>query len=60
MRQEIGPPLYFLLVSSDGRPVNKEILDKVAEPVEITGEVLRQGELSILRADPSGYKRIEK
>jgi len=47
-----------LLVSSEGRPVNKQVLDMVAEPVEITGDVLRQGELSILRADPSTYKRI--
>jgi len=59
VRQEAGPPLYFLLVSSDGRPVNRQVLDMVAEPVQITGEVLRQGELSILRADPSTYKRIE-
>ena len=60
VRQQAGPPLYFLLVSSEGRPVNKQVLDMVAEPVEITGEVIRQGELSILRADPSTYKRIRK
>jgi len=60
VRQATGPPLYFLLVSSDGRPVNKQVLDMVAEPVEITGEVIRQGELSILRADPSTYKRIQR
>jgi hypothetical protein len=59
VRQKTGPPLHFLLVSSDGRPVNKQVLDMVAEPVQITGDVLRQGELSILRADPSTYKRIE-
>jgi len=60
VRQEAGPPLYFLLVSRDGRPVNKQVLDMVAEPVQITGEVVRQGELSILRADPSTYKRIQR
>jgi hypothetical protein len=60
VRQEAGPPLYFLLVSNDGRPVNKQVLDMVAEPVQVTGEVLRQGELSILRADPSTYKRVGK
>jgi hypothetical protein len=60
VRQKTGPPLYFLLVSSEGRPVNTQVLDMVAEPVQITGDVLRQGELSILRADPSTYKRIEK
>ncbi len=58
VRRETGPPLYFLLVSSNGRPVNKQVLDMVAVPVEITGEVLRQGELSILRADPTTYRRV--
>jgi hypothetical protein len=60
VRQEAGPPLYFLLVSSDGRPVNKQVLDMVAEPVQISGELVQQGELAILRADPSTYKRIGK
>jgi hypothetical protein len=59
VRQATGPPLYFLLVSSEGRPVNKQVLDMVAQPVKITGDVVRQGELSILRADPSTYKRIQ-
>jgi hypothetical protein len=60
VRQREGPSLYFLLVSSDGRPVNKQVLDMVAEPVEITGEVIRQGELSILRSDPATYRRVRK
>jgi hypothetical protein len=60
VRQEVGPPLYFLLVSKDGSPVNKQVLDMVAEPVQITGEVLSQGELSILRADPATYKRVNR
>jgi len=60
VRQEVGPPLYFLLVSNDGRPVNKQVLDMVAEPVQITGEVVQQGELAIFRADPSTYKRTGK
>jgi hypothetical protein len=33
-------------------------LDLVAEPVTITGEVERQGELLILRADPATYRRV--
>lgn len=60
VRQETGPPLYFLLTSSEGRPVNKEVLDMVSEPVQITGEVVRQGDLSILRADPSTYRRVAR
>ncbi len=60
VRQANGAPLYFLLVSPDGRPVNKQVLDLVAEPVEITGDVQRQGELLILQADPSTYRRVAK
>ena len=58
VRQKNGPAIYLLLVSADGKPVNKQVLDMVAEPVEITGEVERQGDLLILRADPSKYRRI--
>jgi hypothetical protein len=58
VRQENGPAIYLLLVSADGRPVNQQVLDFVAEPVQITGEVERQGQLLILRADPATYRRI--
>jgi hypothetical protein len=59
VRQKDGPPSYLLLVSDNGKPVNKQVLDLVAEPVEITGEVERQGELLILRADPATYRRAK-
>jgi hypothetical protein len=59
VRQKGGPASYFLLVSAEGKPVNKQVLDLVAEPVEITGEVERQGELLILRADPETYRRAK-
>src|SRR5439155_21577652 len=58
VRQTNGAALYFLLVSRDGHPVNKQVLNIVAEPVEISGEVERQGELLILRADPATYRRV--
>lgn len=58
VRQKDGPAIYLLLVSADGKPVNKQVLDTVAEPVEITGEVERQGELLILRADPATYRKL--
>ena len=58
--QTDGPALCLLLVSRDGKPVNKQVLDLVAEPVKVTGEVERQGELLILRADPGSYQRVPK
>ena len=59
VRQKDGPAVYLLLVSADGKPVNQQVLDLVAEPVEITGDVERQGDLLILRADPATYKRVK-
>jgi hypothetical protein len=58
VRQKDGPAIYLLLVSAEGKPVNKQVLDRVAEPVEITGEVERQGELLILKADPTTFRRV--
>lgn len=58
VRQKAGPAVYLLLVSAEGKPVNKQVLDLVAEPVEITGDVERQGDLLILRADPATYRRL--
>jgi hypothetical protein len=59
VRPKDGPAIYLLLVSADGKPVNHQVLDLVAEPVEISGEVERQGELLILSADPATYRRIK-
>jgi hypothetical protein len=59
VRQKIGPPIYLLLASADNQPVNQQVLDLVAEPVQITGDVERQGELLILRADPKTILRIK-
>jgi len=58
--QTNGPALCLLLVSRDGKAVNKQVLDLVGEPVKVTGEVERQGELLILRADPGSYQRVPK
>src|SRR5262249_17489064 len=59
VRQKDGSVNHLLLVSDKGKPVNQQVLDLVAEPVEITGEVERQGELLILRADPATYRRAK-
>jgi hypothetical protein len=60
VRPASGPALHFLLTSPDGHPVNKQILDRVAEPVTITGEVIRQGDLLILGADPATVRRVSR
>jgi hypothetical protein len=59
VRQTDGTAIYLLLVSANGKPVNQQVLNLVAEPVQISGEVERQGELLILRADPKTILRIQ-
>jgi hypothetical protein len=59
VRQKNGPSIYLLLVSAEGKPVNQNVLEMVAEPVEIRGEVGRQGDQLILRADPATYRRVK-
>ena len=59
VRQTDGTATYLLLVSQKGEQVNHEVLDLVAEPVQITGDVERQGDLLILKADPKTILRIK-
>lgn len=47
---------YLLLVGEDGRALNQEIIDWIAEPMEITGEVVRTGDLWMLKAEPASFK----
>lgn len=54
-----GLATYFLLVSGEGRTVNREVLPLVAEPVEISGEVIRYENLLVLKADPANYLRLD-
>ena len=59
VRDPEGHASYFLLVGADGEAVNARILDHVAEPVEITGRVLRYQDQLVLSAAPSTYRRLE-
>lgn len=58
VRDEQGRASYFLLVGAEGEAVNAHILDHVAEPVEITGRVLRYQDQLVLSAAPSTYRRL--
>ncbi len=57
VKSTAGAPAHLFLVSAEGKPVNQEVLDFVAEPVKITGEVVRQGDMLIFKADPKTYQR---
>jgi hypothetical protein len=58
VRDEKGRASYLLLTDADGRRVNERVLDRIAEPLEITGRLRRHGDLLELRADPATYVRV--
>jgi len=64
------PPLFIVkdaagnvsvlwLLSEKTEPINSQILDFVAEPVEIPGEVSRTGDQLFFKIDPSQIKRLD-
>ncbi len=57
-RDAEGVTVSLWLVSERRQPVNREVLDFVAEPVEITGQVSRNGDQLFLLADPKTYRRV--
>lgn len=59
-RDSEGNEIALLLTSSHGEAVNQDVLEIVAEPVEIAGHVFRQSDSLSLRADPATYKRLNR
>jgi uncharacterized membrane protein len=57
VRDGEGRASYVLLVKEDGSPLNADILDLVAEPISVTGQLKRQGKLLILFANPDRFSR---
>jgi hypothetical protein len=53
-----GEYRHFLLTDEDGRAVNDRVLDVVAEPVEITGRVIRTGDMLVLQANPATIRHL--
>jgi hypothetical protein len=62
------PPLFVVkdaegryvnlwLLSETGEPVNQQVLDFVAEPIQITGQVKRSGDQLYLYANSSTFRR---
>jgi hypothetical protein len=49
---------YFLLAGEDGREVGRELLDFVAEPVEIHGRAERHDDVYVLRIEPGAVRRL--
>jgi hypothetical protein len=53
-----GDAMYFLLVDREGKAINNRILDVVADPVQVTGEVVQYGDLFVLQANPEDYELV--
>jgi hypothetical protein len=59
VRDTEGKATYLHLVSPEGEAVNEAVLEFVAEPIEVEGEVEVRGNLFFLKADPETYRRVE-
>ena len=58
VKDEKGNVSELWLLSDKGEPVNKEIFDFVAEPIEISGEVSRTGDQLFFKVNFSQIKRL--
>jgi hypothetical protein len=47
----------LVLVGADGRQLNREALDFVAEPIRVKGQLVRSGETLILLVEPASFVR---
>jgi len=57
VRDERGDVAYYLLSGPQGEAIGRQVLDFVAEPIEVTGVAWRRGELLQLRTDPARILR---
>lgn len=53
-----GEHRHLLLIDPLGGAVNDRVLGLIAEPVEVTGRVRRDGDLLILETDPGTIRRL--
>jgi hypothetical protein len=58
VRGPAGSPTCYLLIGPNGEAIHRDVLDFVAEPVEIRGRVQRLGEQLVLRARPDAIQRL--
>jgi methionine sulfoxide reductase heme-binding subunit len=59
-RSAAGEMAVLWLVGGDGRPLGRELVDRVAEPVTVTGELVRLGGRVLLVTDRASIRRVER
>jgi hypothetical protein len=55
---ENGVAYAAILVGANGEPITDTVLPYLAEPVSVTGELVREGDLDYLRVAPGGLERL--
>ena len=58
VQKPTGEALYFLLADQEGKAVRDRILGLIADPIQITGEVMQYGDSLVLKADPTTYELL--
>ena len=56
VRDETGSAATYLLTGPDGESLGPDILDRIAQPIEIRGRVCRHDDLLVLASDPSTWR----
>ena len=57
-QDESGADVQYWLATRDGSPIFREILPFVAEPVAVTGKLVREGDVLILQTDVEHVTRL--
>ena len=58
LRDGAGNTNKLIMTDPNGKAINQQVIDFVAEPIEITGKVTRRGPLLFIAVDPSSFKRL--
>jgi hypothetical protein len=58
VRDKAGNTAAYLLTNAKGKAFPESHYEYIADPIEVTGQVLRDGDLLILRADLDSIRRL--
>jgi len=59
VRDASGVVRTLLLTGETGEPLHREVLPFVAEPVEISGDLVKSGPMLVLKAKPEQFRRLQ-
>ncbi len=60
IRDTNGRTRILMMTGSDGRPLSRELLDFVAEPIQATGHIRRSGNSLAFETEPSNFVRLSR